>query len=276
MFINYNGEIYPANQPVLTTGNRGFKYGDGLFESMRVIKNELKFPELHAERLQLGMKALKIEGHSNFDAYFLKERTNEMMRRNKTGPNARIRVTVFRDGDGLYAPTANQPGYVIEATPVDDTVYKSDPKGLIIEVFKQITKPVNALSNYKTCNSLVYVLAGVFKAENRVDEVVILNHNNMICEAMSSNLFIVHEKQLYTPALSEGCIAGVMRSVVLKLAKEINLPVIEAQIDPAVLKLADEVFLTNASKGIQWVMGYERKRYFNETSRLLLQKLNSL
>ncbi|MDF3077679.1 MAG: 4-amino-4-deoxychorismate lyase [Sphingobacteriaceae bacterium] len=274
MFINHNGEIYPADQPVLTVGNRGFKYGDGLFESMRVVKGQLKFAELHAERLQRGMKTLKMDGHSSFDAYFLKERAEELMRRNKTGANARIRVTVFREGEGLYSPTANKSGYVIETVKLDESVYKDNPKGLIVDVFEDVVKPTNSLSNYKTCNSLVYVMAGIFKIQNKLDEVMILNHNNLLCEAMSSNVFVVHDKQLYTPALSEGCIGGVMRTVVMRLAKENNIPVTEAQINPAILEVAEEIFLTNAARGIQWVMGYGRKRYFNEMSKFLLGKLN--
>ena len=274
-FISFNGEIYPEDHPVLTIQNRGFRYGDGLFESMRLMKGELKFASLHAERLQKGLKALKFEGHAHIDTYFLKEKIEKLARRNKTGPNAWARLTVFRDSGGLYSPVSNKPGYALEVHKIDDPLYTSNPKGLITDVFTDLGKSVNSLSNYKTCNSLVFVLAGVFKNQFSLDEVFILNQNGSLCEAMTSNVFIVYDKQIYTPALTEGCISGVMRTVVLQLAKESSLPVIEAQIDPAILKEADEVFVTNASRGIQWVMGYNKKRYFNETSRFLLDKLNN-
>jgi branched-subunit amino acid aminotransferase/4-amino-4-deoxychorismate lyase len=274
-FINFNGEPHPEDHPVMTIQNRGFRYGDGLFESMRLMKGELKFASLHADRLQKGMKALKFEGFAHIDAYFLKEKVEELARRNKTGPNARARLTVFRDSGGLYSPSSNKVGYGLEVRKIEDPLYISDPKGLITDVFTDLNKPINPLSNFKTCNSLVYVLAGVFKNQFSLDDVFILNQNGFLCEAMSSNLFVVYQKQVYTPALTEGCIGGVMRAVVLQLAKENGLPVIEAQIDPAILKQADEVFLTNASRGIQWVMGYNKKRYFNEVSRFLLDKLNT-
>ncbi|HCN84924.1 MAG TPA: 4-amino-4-deoxychorismate lyase, partial [Sphingobacteriaceae bacterium] len=103
-FISFNGEIYPEDHPVLTIQNRGFRYGDGLFESMRLMKGELKFASLHAERLQKGLKALKFEGHAHIDTYFLKEKIEKLARRNKTGPNAWARLTVFRDSGGLYSP----------------------------------------------------------------------------------------------------------------------------------------------------------------------------
>jgi len=274
-FINYNGEILPAVQPVLTTSNRAFKYGDGLFESMRYLKGRLIHADLHAERLQRGMKALKMDGYARLDAHFLTAKVEELVRRNSFGQNARVRFTVYRDSDGLYSPASNQVGYAIEMSKSDESSYINQAQGLIVDVYDEITKPVNILANHKTCNSLVYVMAGIYRKEKSLDEVFILNNNGFLCEAMSANVFVVYKKKLYTPALTEGCIAGIMRSVVMKLAEESKLEVIEAQINPDILNEADEVFLTNASRGIQWVMGFNSKRYFNKVSQTLLGKLNA-
>ncbi|WP_423146282.1 aminotransferase class IV [Rubrolithibacter danxiaensis] len=273
--INYNGEIFPADHPVLPVNNRAFRYGDGLFESMRVINGELKFADRHAERLQLGMKTLKLEGYSKIDAFFLREKVGDLLKRTQIGQNARVRLTVFREGDGLYTPVNNKFGYALEVSKIDEVIYTSNQKGLILDVYDEVTKPVNALSNLKTCNSLVYVLAGIFRVQNNLDEVFILNHHGFLCETMSSNVFVLYDKSLYTPALTEGCVAGVMRSVVMQLAQKSKIPVIEAQINPDILNEAEEVFITNSIKGIQWVMGYNNKRYFNEVTRFLLGKLNN-
>ena len=275
-FINFNGDIVPIDQQVLTVANRGFKYGDGLFESMRLIKGELKFAELHSERIRKGLKLLKMDSWSHVDPWFMRERIEELVRRNKIGPDARIRLTAFRDGDGFYSPSSNKMGYVLEAVKLNDCAYILNDKGLIIDVYDELTKPVNILSNLKTCNSLIYVLAGIYKNQNGLDEVLVLNSNGFLCESMSSNVFIFYDKKLYTPALSEGCIAGVMRQVIIKLAMENAIELVEAQISPDILNVADEVFLTNAARGIQWVMGYNNKRYFNEVSRYLNEKLNLL
>ena len=275
-FINFNGDIIPAEQQVLTIANRGFKYGDGLFESMRLVKGELKFAELHSERIRKGLKLLKMDSWSHVDTWFIREKIEELVRRNKTGPDARIRLTAFRDGGGLYSPSANNMAYVLEVTKLTESAYTLNDKGLIIDVYDEIAKPVNILSNLKTCNSLIYVLAGIFKNQNSLDEVMVLNNNGFLCESMSCNVFVVYDRKLYTPALSEGCIAGVMRQVIIKLAKENNIELVEAQISPDILNEADEVFLTNAARGIQWVMGYNNKRYFNEISRFLNEKLNAL
>ena len=275
-FINLNGSILSSDQQIFPVSNRGFRYGDGLFESMRYMNGVLKFPDLHIDRVQKGMKALKLENSSYIDSWFLREKVDELARRNKTGPDARFRLTVFRDSGGLYSPDSNKMAYVLESQSMDDSHYTFNKKGLIIDVYDELTKPVNILSNLKTCNSLVYVLAGIYKNQNALDEVMILNQHGFLCESISSNVFVVYDRKLYTPSLNEGCIGGVMRQVVMRLAKENGIELIEAQVNPDILNEADEVFLTNAARGIQWVMGYNNKRYFNEVSKFLSEKLNQL
>jgi branched-subunit amino acid aminotransferase/4-amino-4-deoxychorismate lyase len=273
-FINFNGEILDEEDKIFTAANRGFKYGDGIFESMRMSKGKLNFADLHADRLQKGMKTLKLEGYSQMDAYFLKDKVEEICKRNKIIQNARLRLTVYRNAAGFYAPDQNKSAYVLEAMPMDAPHYQINPKGLIMDIYPEIHKSINQLSNLKTCNSLPYVMAGIYKDQMRLDEAFILNQNGFLCETISANVFLVYKGQIYTPALSEGCIGGVMRQVVMQLTKKYELPMIEAQINPEILEEVEEVFITNAAKGIQWVMGYNRKRYFNEVSRFLVEKLN--
>ena len=274
-YINFNGEIVPADNKLLAVDNRAFKYGDGLFESMRLMKGQLKFADLHADRLQRGMKALKIDGYSQMDTWFLKEKVDQLAARNKI-KHGRLRLTVYRDAEGLYTPSQNKMGYCLELQPVDEPRYFLNDKGLIMDIFTELPKPTNYLSNIKTCNSLIYVMAGLFKSQNRLDDVFLLNQNGSLCEAGHSNIFVWYKSNLYTPALSEGCIEGVMRQVVIKLAKQTGIPFTEAQINPDILYEADEVFLTNATKGIQWVMGFGVKRYFNQLSKGLMAELNKV
>jgi branched-chain amino acid aminotransferase len=275
VFINFNGEILPADTKLFTLKNRAFRYGDGLFESMRLMKGQLKFADLHADRLQRGMKALKIDSYSQMDAWFLKEKAGDLARRNKA-KHGRLRLTVFRDAEGLYTPSQNKMAWCLEIQPSDEPRYFLNAKGLIMDIFADLPKPTNYLSNIKTCNSLVYVMAGLYKTQNNLDDVFLLNQHGFLCEAGSSNIFIWYRKHLYTPALSEGCVEGVMRQVIIKIAKQNNIPVTEAQISPDILYEADEVFLTNAGRGIQSVMGFGVRRYFNELSKLLMDELNKL
>ncbi len=274
-FINFNDQVIPAGSNVLSLGNRAFKYGDGLFESMRLMNGELKFPELHANRLQRGMKALKIDGYSQIDTRFLKDRAGTLAARNKY-KHARLRLTVYREAEGLYLPTQNMAGFCLEMHPLDKPHYYLNDKGLIMDIYSDLYKPLNYLSNIKSCNALVYVMAALYKSQNRLDDVFILNQNKFLCEGGSSNVFIWYQDHLYTPALSEGCVEGVMRQVIINIARKKKIPVTEAQINPEILYEADEVFLTNASRGLQWVRGYGVKRYFNKLSRELTEELNKL
>jgi branched-chain amino acid aminotransferase len=275
-YILHNDEFVPADQPILTAHNRGFRYGDGLFESMRMCNGKLKFAEQHADRLKAGMKALKIEGGNLLDEYFLRQKTTELCRKNKFKENVRFRLSVYRAGEGLYTPANNKSGYVLEASALTENNYELNKKGLIVDVYDELTKHIDKLANYKTSNSLLYVMAGLYKKQHRLDEAFILNQNGFLCESISSNVFVVYNQQIYTPALSEGCITGVMRGVVMNIAKMNSISMVEAQINPEVLKEADEVFVTNAVGGVRWVMGYGRKRYFNEVAKELSAKLNLL
>ncbi|MDB5159075.1 MAG: pabC [Mucilaginibacter sp.] len=273
LYINFNGEILPADSKLLSVANRSFKYGDGLFESMRMLKGHLKFADLHADRLQRGMKALKIDGYSQMDTYFLKQIAEQLAARNKA-KHGRLRLTVYRDAEGLYTPSQNKAGYCLEFTPADEPRYFLNEKGLIVDIFTDLPKPLNYLSNIKTCNSLTYVMAALYRSQNNLDEAFLLNQNGFLCEATSANVFVWYQNHLYTPALSEGCVEGVMRQVIINIAKKNDIPVTEAQINPEILYEADEVFVTNASKGIQSVMGYGIRRYFNRLSKGLMDELN--
>lgn len=275
-YILFNDQFYESDAPMLQAQNRGFKFGDGLFESMRMCNGKLKFPELHADRLHAGMKALKMDGYTLLDDYFLKQKAAELVKKNKINGNARLRLTIYRNGEGLYTPQSNKVGYLLEASVLPNAEYELNAKGLIIDVYDEIHKPINKLSNYKTTNALLYVMAGLYQKRYSLDEALLLNQNGFLCESTSSNVFVVYQGQIYTPALSEGCVAGVMRNVVMKLAKQHQLPLIEAQINPQILNEAEEVFVTNAVSGIRWVMGYGRKRYFNEVAKALSAKLNLL
>jgi branched-chain amino acid aminotransferase len=275
LFVNFNGQVLPADSNILTVNNRSFKYGDGLFESMRLVNGTLKFTDLHANRLQLGMKALKLEGYSLLDSWFLKEKAEELAVWNKT-KNGRLRLTVYRDSDGLYTPTENKSAWCLELVPDDFSGYRLNQKGLIMDVYTDLLKPVNFLSNYKTCNSLTYVMAGLYKTEHRLDDVFLLNQQGFLCESISSNVFVWYQDHLYTPALSEGCVAGIMRQVVINICVDRGIPVTEAQINPDILHQAEEVFVTNATRGIQWVIGYGIKRYFNGLSKTMIDELNKV
>lgn len=274
--VDFNGDIIPEQETVLTVDNRGFRYGDGLFETMRWMNEDIRFLSHHVERLQKGMEMLQLENAAAFDEPFIRSRAAALIRRNGLdNEHVRVRLHVYRKGGGLYSPQQNKAGYVMSVSKLDPDEVKHRKIGLIVDVYTEFRKPYSELSKLKSANALIYVMAGLYRTKQGLDDVLILNQDGFLCESLTSNVFVWYGKKLYTPAISEGCIDGVMRKMVIEVALDNGLEVIEAQISPDILSAADEIFHTNAIHGVQWVMGYKQKRYFNRIARMLQEKLGT-
>ncbi|GHE32580.1 aminotransferase class IV [Sphingobacterium griseoflavum] len=272
-YINFDGQIIAESQHIANIDSRALRYGDGLFETMLWKDGDIRFLKRHIDRLQQGMQTLQLEESTKFDEFFLRSKTEELIRKNNMlGQQARVRLTVFRAGGGLYSPDTNKPMYCLQVSRIA-TSLRDKKLGLIVDLYTEFKKPYSDLSHLKSNNALIYVMAGLYKKKFAYDEVFILNQEGYLCEALTSNIFVYYEKVLYTPAITEGCVAGVMRSVMMDIAKSENIQVVEAQISPEIMKQADEIFCTNAVQGVQWVMGYKQKRYFNKISRIMQDKL---
>lgn len=273
-FFSLNGQLYPQDTNVFGTQNRALRYGDGVFETMRMLDGKVMFFKYHMDRLFKGMQALKIDYHRAFDAEFVASEIVALARANKIYKNARIRFSVFREDGGWYTPEKNTFNYLIEIQGLNEDEYIVE-RGLIVDVYKEVRKDFSALSHLKTSNALPYVLAGVYRKENNLDECILLNSQNNIVESISSNVFLIKENKAYTPAITDGCIDGVMRKVVIDLLKELNINVVETSLPANLLEHADEIFLTNSIKGVQSVVGIGLKRYYSKLGKHLIGILNS-
>jgi len=275
-YINLNGRIIPETEPIVSAENRAFRYGDGLFETMLWQNADVRFLPFHVERLQKSMAMLLFDEVGKFDEFFIRSETEELIRRNNMiGQRARVRLTVFRDGGGLYAPQTNRPAFCLQVSRIPALLSKLT-RGLIVDLYTDHRKPTGELSRLKSNNALLFVMAGWFKKKHGYDEAFVLNERGNLCEATASNVFVFYDGALYTPALTEGCVDGVMRRAVMDVAGRIGIPAMEAQIHPEILERADEVFCTNAVQGVQWVMGYKRKRYFNRISKMLQKEISRI
>lgn len=273
LYINFNGFLYLEEEKVFTAKNRGFKYGDALFESIRLINGKPCCLEDHFIRLKKGMAVLKMHS-ANISFKDLKDQMIKLIEKNHIKKGGRVRLTVFRSGDGLYTPENEGKSYLIEAVPFKDNDYTLNENGLSIDVYNDLRRHRNILSQIKTTNNIPHVLAGIFTKENDLDDCIILNDQARIVEALSSNIFLYKNNNLYTPSLDEGCMDGIMRKQVLRIAKEMNINVFEGMVNGSMLLQADEMFLTNAIKGVQWVVSYRQKRYFNKATKGIVLKLN--
>jgi len=278
-YIVFDGKILNEQEFKLGHRNRAFQYGDGLFETMHASGSKVQFFYEHIERLISGMKVLKMEIPVRFsvDTLGLQNDISKILTKNKIYKGARVRITVFRHEGGFYAPQSNECHYLIECAALDSEKFELNPKGLLIDVFEDMQKPINAFSKLKLTSAIYYVMAGIFKNENKLDECLIINTKGNIAETISSNIFIVRENTIFTPSIREGCLPGIMRQKVIELARKAGYTVhddLAQQIQD--IMTADEIFLTNAVKGIQWVLGFKQRRYFNNVAKTLINELNKL
>ena len=271
-FVDLNGELLPADRPVITLENRAFHYGDGLFESIRVVNGRPRFLDAHWARLVEGCKLLRIDLPAGFDRDALERAIIRLAERN-AARSARCRLTLFRDARGHYRPDGHRGGYAIELTPLEEDTYTLNERGLMVDIYPDMRKPVNALAVHKTLNCQYYVMASLWSEARGLDDCLLQNDRGNIIESSTGNLFIVSNGVLYTPSLADGCLGGVMRMQVINLALANGIKVYECSLNPQNLLAADELFFTNAVRGVQWVATYRTKRYTHRMAQLVIDLL---
>jgi branched-chain amino acid aminotransferase len=274
-YICLNGSYIKADKPTLESKNRSFLYGDGLFETIHANGTEPQFIERHLNRMLDSMKLLKMVIPVFFSSEYFTSHIKGVLTRNKQFQGSRIRITVFRNGGGSYTPEANDVSFVIESSLLKDDIYRLNQKGYRIDVFPDMFKPVYPLSAVKSTSAVLNVLAGIFRSENKLDDCLLLNQTEKICESFCSNVFLVKGNRYYTPSLNEGCLPGIMRQVITEIIRKerFNLND-ECSLTVEDLLDADEIFLTNSITGIRWVVAFRQKRYYNKSSEFLIKKLN--
>lgn len=198
-----------------------------------------------------------------------------LLKHNVHAPHARVRLTVFRNGGGLYTPETNDISFLIESEELPFG-YQLNHKGYWVDIYADIKKSINKLSNIKSGNALMFVMAGIAKQSMKLDDCFLINENGIICESISSNIFVVKNGTLYTAPLTEGCVAGIMRKQIMSLATENKILTFESAITSYTLMNGDEVFLTNSIHGIQWVGQFKDKFYTNKMALYFIDKLNEL
>ncbi len=275
--VNYNGQIYSEDNPIFGEENRSFRYGDGLFETIRTLGESINFWEDHYLRLMSSMRILRMEIPMTFTMEFLASEIVKLLSAKSLEKNAsRVRLSVFRNDGGKYSPLTNEISYVISAEPLNDPFFVSNTDPYRIELFKEHHLNTGLLSTLKTSNRILNVVGSVYANENKVDNYVLLNHKKHLVEALSGNIFLVQGNTLYTPPLEDGCINGIIRKKVLEICKSgEEYKAVEQSISPFELQKADEIFFTNAIIGIRSVTHYRRKEYGNAIAKNLLGKLNA-
>ena len=248
-FINFNGKILENHTPVIEAGNRGLRYGDGLFETMKYKNGHLILVDEHLSRLWSGMKLLQFDLPKLFTPDKIEEQILQLIQKNKLH-SARIRLTIIRDNGGLHDPESHTPHYLIETWSLPESNGALNENGL-------------------DC----YLMGALHAKKEKCNDAIILNQHQRVCDSTIANIFLIKDNIIYTPALAEGCIAGVMRAFVISVLRKNNNDVNEKEITIEALLNADEVFLTNSIYNMRWVKGIETSNYSNFKTREIYHHL---
>lgn len=265
MYINLNGEILAADNTGVPYDNGTFRYGHGLFETMLVMNGAIQLYECHADRLFHGLKVLMLDIGEHISRSWLQEQILATVRANDLKQLSKVRLQFFAGSGGFYSDTIKKAGFIIECSPVNKQEVTFNEKGQEVCIAQGIRKSADTIANLKSCNALIYVSAAQQAKAAGYDDALIVNGSGNIIESTIANIFWVKDKQVFTPPLTEGCVAGVMRRYIIEHCSE----VIETQLTQEVLLAADEVFLTNAVKRIKWISSFAPAKYHCAITREL-------
>jgi branched-chain amino acid aminotransferase len=273
--INYNGTIL-AETNLLSIQNRGYAYGDALFETIKASHAKLFFWEDHYFRLMASMRIMRMEIPMNFTMEFLEEQIQTTIKANNlTDATARVKLMVHRNEGGLYLPNTNAVGFNISIKKLEDDFYVLNESTYEVDLFKDYYVAPTLLSTLKTNNKALHVVGSIYAKENSLNNCLVLNTNKNIVEALNGNVFIVKGNTIKTPAINDGCLKGIMRKQIIDILKTLsNFELHEESISPFELQKADEIFITNVISGVIPITKYRKKEFTSDVSKMLVEKLN--
>ena len=271
--INYNGNF--TDKFSIHFNNRGFLFGDSVFETIKVVNNNLLFWEEHYLRLMSSMRILRIRIPNLYTPEFLEneiKKTNSNFNKSFSG---RVRLTIFRDGKGLYLPESNEPVFLINSKETKETSFNINSGNYKVDIYKEYFIQSNLLSNIKSNNRLINVLGSIYAKENELDNCIILNDQKNVAEFLNGNIFIVKDKKVTTPPVSSGCLDGVMRKKIIESLKQSQiLSFEEKNISPFELISSDEIWISNSISGIIPVTEYRKKRFSKMFAQTMVEYFN--
>lgn len=273
--INYNGALV-AESNISLHQNRGFLYGDSIFETLRVLDGKVLFLEDHYFRLMASLRIVRMEIPMAFTMEYMEEQVLLLTDSMPTAPAFRARLSFFRKPGGFYLPVDNNVEFLITAAPLEAPLYAIAEGTYEVDLFRDFYVTKQLLSTLKSTNKMVHITGSIFADENGLDNCLLLNDEKNVVEALQGNLFMLTGNKLVTPPVADGCLNGIMRKQVLAIARKIEgLEVEEVSISPFDLQKADELFITNVIMGIRPITKYRKKEYVAVMATEILKRLNA-
>ncbi len=275
IMINLNGTILDSSATAVEN-NRGFLFGDAVFETVKIVNNTILFSEEHYFRLMASMRICRMEIPMNFTLEFFEEQILNVAVASNVQDCGRARITFFRDSDGFYTPTDNKVGFVIAAQEVSHKEYVFTDSFYEIELYKDFYVSKHLLSTLKTNNKMINVTGSIFAKENDYHNCILLNDDKNVVEALNGNVFMKSGTTIITPPIADGCLNGIMRKQLITLINKMDgFECIEKSISPFDLQKSDELFISNVMVGIQPITKYRKKVFETVFSKQLITILNA-
>lgn len=272
--INFNGEI-SASQNNLLANNRGFLYGDAVFETIKIVNKKILFLENHYFRLMSSMRIIRMQIPMNFTMEFIEDEILKLVTSSQLGQSARVRFTVYRNDGGFYMPETNEVSYLITISSLKKQLYEFNEDAYEVDLYKDFYVTKHLLSTIKSTNKMINITGSIFAKENELQNCLLINEDKNVVEALQGNLFMLLDNKLITPPISDGCLNGIMRKKVIELAKKMNVfEVVEQSISPFDLQKAEELFICNTIVGIQPITKYRKKEFSKSFSKKIVLLLN--
>ncbi len=274
--INYNGSIQDTSNYSIEN-NRGFLFGDAIFETIKVNGTKILFLEEHYLRLMASMRICRMEIPMNFTMEFMEEEILKLIALQANTVSNRIRFSVFRNAEGFYYPTTNEVQFIITCSELTSDIYVFSSTTYEVELFKDFYVSKHLLATLKTNNKMINVVASIFAKENGFENCLLINEDKNVVEATNGTIFMKMGNQIITPPTSDGCLNGIMRKQVIAIvAKMDGIEMIEKSISPFDLQKADELFISNVITGIQPITKYRKKEFTSELAKEITGLLNAL
>jgi branched-chain amino acid aminotransferase len=273
--INYNGSIQDTSNYSIEN-NRGFLFGDAIFETIKVNGTKILFLEEHYLRLMASMRICRMEIPMNFTMEFMEEEILKLIALHTNKVSNRIRFSVFRNAEGFYNPTSNDVQFIITCSELASDSYVFSSTTYEVELFKDFHVSKHLLATLKTNNKMINVVANIFAKENGFENCLLINEDKNVVEATNGNVFMKMGNQIITPPTSDGCLNGIMRKQIIAIVNKMDtIEMIEKSISPFDLQKADELFISNVIAGIQPITKYRKKEFTSEVAKEITNVLNA-
>lgn len=272
-YINVNGQLVKETSAKVPYNNRAFRFGYGVFETMLYRGGVIQLKEYHWKRLFAAVKQLELIMPEIMDANWLEEEIKKTVKKNKLDKFCRVRLQMYAGQGGLYDGQNAWTEFVIVVTPEKEQITELNDAGISLYIAEGLQKSNDSLANLKSCNALIYSIAARQADQKGFDDGLVCNTDGNIIESTIANIFWITGDTIYTPPLSEGCIAGVMRQYLLEQLPMAGITVVEEPLTMNKLKKAEGVFLTNAIRKIKWVNTVNNITFSNEKVKALCDKI---